>query len=123
MQKPLRYILLLMITSAIFTTGCESLRFPGVYKINVQQGNIITQEMVDQLKPGMTQRQVRFIMGNPLIQDTFNPDRWDYVYTMIPAKGEPTKERLTIFFEGDTLAYMTGDYRPGGSAEPETESP
>lgn len=114
MQKPVQHLLLLL-AAILVLPGCQYFKFPGVYKIDIQQGNIITQEMVDQLKPGMTKRQVRFIMGNPLVQDTFNPDRWDYIYTMIPAKGEPSKERLTLWFEGDELSHFTGDYAPSGA--------
>ncbi len=62
------------------SSACGFVGFPGVYKINVEQGNIVTQEMVDQLKPGMNRRQVRFILGTPLIEDTFNQNRWDYLY-------------------------------------------
>ncbi|MBR9909689.1 MAG: outer membrane protein assembly factor BamE [Gammaproteobacteria bacterium] len=110
MQKPVHRLLLIL--SLLALSGCQYFKFPGVYKINIQQGNIVTQEMVDQLKPGMTQRQVRYIMGNPLVQDTFNPNRWDYIYTLIPAKGEPTKERITIFFEDDKLSHFSGDFVP-----------
>lgn len=100
--------------------GCQSFRFPGVHKINIQQGNIITQDMIDQLQPGMSKRQVRYIMGNPLIQDTFNPDRWDYFYSMKTARGDETKERVSIFFEGDKLTGFNGDYTPT-SAQPASE--
>ena len=90
-------------------TGCS---FPGVYKIDIQQGNIVTQEMIDQLSPGMTRRQMRFIMGTPLIKDTFNQDRWDYVYSMHTGEGEHIYEKVTLFFEGDNLAGFSGDYVP-----------
>lgn len=116
MQKPLRLLPLLLL-SLLLASGCQYFKFPGVYKIDVQQGNIITQEMVDQLKPGMSPRQVRFIMGNPLVQDTFNPDRWDYIFTRIPAKGEATKERITIFFEDDKLTHFTGDFVPSSVSQ------
>lgn len=55
-------------------TGCGFVGFPGVYRINVEQGNIIDQEKVDKLKIGMSRRQVRFILGTPLVEDSFNPD-------------------------------------------------
>ncbi len=101
--------------SLLSVAGCQYFQFPGVYKIDVQQGNIVTQEMVDQLKPGMTRRQVRFIMGTPLIEDTFSPNRWDYLYSMVPAKGEPTRERISIYFDGDTLSHFSGDYIPASA--------
>jgi outer membrane protein assembly factor BamE len=110
MQKHVRRLFIAI--SLMLLAGCQYFQFPGVHKIDIQQGNIVTQEMIDQLKPGMTQRQVRYIMGNPLIEDTFNPDRWDYFYSMIPASGEPTKERISIYFKGDTLSHFSGDFVP-----------
>lgn len=71
----------LALAGLLALAGCS---FPGVYKIDIQQGNVVTQDMIDQLRPGMTRRQVRFIMGNPLIQDTFNTNRWDYLYSLQP---------------------------------------
>ena len=64
-----------------------SMDFPGVYKISIPQGNIITQDMIDQLRPGMSKRQVMFVMGTPLIRDPYNQDRWDYVYNFQPGGG------------------------------------
>lgn len=101
--------------SLLLLAGCQYFQFPGVYKIDIQQGNIVTQEMIDQLKPGMTKRQVRYVMGTPLIEDTFNPNRWDYYYSMAPGKGETTKERISVYFEGDTLTSFSGDYTPKGA--------
>lgn len=107
---------LFLVTSLLLLAGCQYFQFPGVYKIDIQQGNIITQEMIDQLKPGMTKRQVRYVMGTPLIEDTFNPNRWDYYYSMAPGKAEAVKERVSIFFEGDHLTHFQGDYSPTGAA-------
>ena len=56
-------------------SACE-LKVPRVHKVSVQQGNVITQEMIDRLKPGMTRSQVAYVMGEPVIENTFNPDRW-----------------------------------------------
>lgn len=88
---------------------------PGIHKFDVQQGNVITQDMVDQLKPGMTKSQVRFIMGTPLIADTFNQNRWDYYYSLTPKKGEEVRERVAIFFDNDQLVGFRGDYLPNAS--------
>lgn len=94
--------------------GCTNFRFPGVHKINIQQGHIITPEMVGQLKPGMTKRQVRFILGNSLLPNTFNDDRWDYYYSLRRgADGSFTEHLLTAYFEGDSLQRWEGDYLPG----------
>ncbi|WP_439134858.1 outer membrane protein assembly factor BamE [Pseudomaricurvus sp.] len=113
MQKHVRRLFLA--TSLLLLAGCQYFQFPGVYKIDIQQGNIVTQEMIDQLKPGMTKRQVRYVMGTPLIEDTFNPNRWDYYYSMAPGKGELVKERVSIYFEGDSLSYFSGDYSPSAA--------
>ena len=85
---------------------------PRVYKATVQQGNVITQEMIDQLKPGMTRSQVRFVMGDPVIRSTVEADRWDYVYTIdIPGFFNENR-RVSLYFDQDLLAYFTGDYAP-----------
>ena len=95
--------------------GCS---FPGVYKIDIQQGNVVTQDMIDQLRPGMTRRQVRFIMGNPLLTDTFHADRWDYLYSLQPGGGERQQERMTLIFNGnDQLVSLSGDFMPGVSRD------
>jgi outer membrane protein assembly factor BamE len=97
--------------------------FPGVYKIDIEQGNIITQEMVDQLKPGMSRSQVRYIMGTPLITDTFNPDRWDYLYSIQRKGKQREQEHLILGFDGDKLVSISGDYAPGMNAAPATDVP
>jgi outer membrane protein assembly factor BamE len=96
------------------------LQFPGVYKIDIEQGNIITQEMIDQLRPGMTKRQVIFVMGTPLVRDPFHQDRWDYVYNYQPGGGIRGQERVTMFFENDLLTHFTGDFKPTEEATADT---
>lgn len=86
--------------------------FPGVYKIGIPQGNIITQVMIDQLRPGMTKRQVVFVMGTPLVRDPFNQDRWDYIYSFQPGGGERGQERVSVNFVDDALVSFTGDFTP-----------
>ena len=111
----------LLITLAIAClSACSFVGFPGVYKIDVEQGNIVTQEMADQLKPGMSRRQVRFILGTPLVEDTFNQDRWDYPYVKRNGNNILSEASLTVFFEGDTLIKVSGDYLPPPWAEPGT---
>jgi len=95
--------------------GCSWFQFPGVYRLAIQQGNIVTQEMVDQLQPGMTKRQVNFVLGSPLIKDSFHQDRWDYYYSLRDPHGDTRKERLTIYFSNDQLTHMTGDYQPSNA--------
>jgi outer membrane protein assembly factor BamE len=89
---------------------------PGIHKINVQQGNIVTQEMVDQLRPGMTRRQVKFLLGTPLLADPFHADRWDYFYTLNTAGKHTKDERLTVVFDGDKLASLKGNFKPSNNA-------
>ncbi len=103
------------LAALITLAGCS---VPGVYKVDVQQGNVITQDMVDQLRPGMTTQQVRFIMGTPLVSDTFNPTRWDYLYSMEPGRQQRRQERLTLMFDEEgRLTGLQGDYMPGLSRD------
>ena len=105
-------------------SGCNnigSMDFPGVYKIAIPQGNIITQDMVDQLQPGMSKRQVTFIMGTPLIRDPFFQDRWDYVYSFQPGGGQRGQERISVFFVDDQLVRFEGDFVPSAVAEATAE--
>ena len=90
------------------------------YKLDVQQGNVVTSKMLLQLRPGMTKSQVRFIMGTPLIQDSFHGNRWDYVYQM-REKGKVVEQRRVILdFEGDALKVVRGDVTPQGAEANET---
>ena len=110
----------LAIASFLVLNGCNnigSMDFPGVYKISIPQGNIITQEMVDQLRPGMTKRQVIFVMGTPLVRDPYHQDRWDYVYNFQPGGGERGQERLSVLFENDQLVSLSGDFEPTPEAD------
>ena len=109
MQKAL--LLTITSLSLIVLSGCSYIKFPGVYTLDIQQGNIVTQEMVNQLKPGMTKRQVRFVLGTPLIADTFEQNRWDYYYSLRDAKRNTSKEKMTVFFKDDKLTKFTGDFR------------
>ena len=110
----MRY-LLLPACLALLVPGCLS-----VYKVEVQQGNVVTQEMIGKLKPGMTRSQVRFVLGTPLVTGAFHPDRWDYYY-YLRRSNENTGEaqRLTVIFKNDTLVSVQGD-KPGKT---ESQSP
>jgi outer membrane protein assembly factor BamE len=94
------------------------------YKIDIQQGNVVTQEMISKLRQGMTRSQVKFVMGTALVTDAFHPDRWDYFYKFDKG-GKPREERrLTLVFEGDKLARVMGDVNvaPGlDAAAPATQ--
>ncbi len=107
---PMRIVWIALFT--VLLGACGFVGFPGVYKIDVEQGNIISQELVDQLKPGMSRRQVRFVLGTPLAEDPFNPDRWDYPYVKRNGQTVLSKSHLTLRFEGDSLVAVEGDYQP-----------
>ncbi len=100
----------LLIFSILAISACSSLKFPGVYRIPIQQGNYIEEEMVQQLEKGMTKRQVRYILGSPMVEDTFNQDRWDYFYNV--KRGDTTlpKNHLIFYFDGDSLTRWEGEY-------------
>jgi outer membrane protein assembly factor BamE len=89
------------------------------YRIDIQQGNFVSQEMAAQLKRGMTREQVRFVLGTPLVADIFHAERWDYLY-LLDRPGQPrVQRRLAVFFEGDKLARVEGDaVAAAGAAEP-----
>ena len=92
------------------------LKIPRVYKLSVQQGNVITQEMVDRLKPGMTRNQVEFVMGKPVLADPFEQDQWVYVYTLEVPDYFVQNFKMVLTFKDDTLATITGDYLPQDAA-------
>ena len=97
---------------------------PIIYRQLVVQGNVITQETVDQLTPGMSKKQVEFALGTPLLRDVFHDDRWDYYYGIGIGKIELEK-RLTLHFENNKLARIVGDYypQPPKEGEGKTEAP
>jgi len=88
------------------------------YKIEVQQGNLVTQEMLAKLKPGMTPSQVRFVLGTPLIVDPFRKDRWDYVYRLQKGNTMTQQRHITVLFENDKLIGIEGDVVPAAEPEP-----
>jgi outer membrane protein assembly factor BamE len=91
-------------------------RIPGVtpYRMEIQQGNFVSQEMVALLKPGMTKEQVRFVLGTPLVTDIFHPDRWDYVYWREATNGSREQRKLTVVFDNGQLARLDGDVVSSG---------
>ena len=100
-------------------SGCQMPGLPGLYRIDVQQGNVIDQEMVNRLEIGMEESKVRFILGTPLLADPFNRNRWDYIYTLRPGSGPTVRRHLLLYFTDGRLARIEGDIEPG--AAPETE--
>lgn len=106
--------------SATLLTGCANstdsgsklISFPGAYKIDIQQGNVITQKMIDQLRPGMTRAQVQYVMGTSLLPDTFNSNRWDYVDSMQSGGKKRKQTTITLIFKDDHLNTIQGDLKP-----------
>lgn len=93
------------------------------YRIDVRQGNLVTQEMVAQLKPGLSREQVRFILGSPLVADMFHADRWDYVYRFQPGRGEVQQRAMTVFFQDNKLVRVAGDVVADDGTKPEAAKP
>lgn len=94
-------------------SACSVPRIVNEYKIDVQQGNVLEQDAISQLRPGLTKDQVRFILGTPLLQDPFHADRWDYVYRLHRgASGEVETRRVAVFFEENKLVRVQGDVVP-----------
>jgi len=117
---PLRLPLRLAFAAALLPllVACESTRrwvpdFMEPYRPDVQQGNVVTKEMVDQLANGMTRDQVRFLMGTPALVSVFRQDRWDYVYLLKRGVGsEVQSRRLTVFFKDNRVESFESDAMP-----------
>ncbi len=100
-------------------TACSTYQFPLVHRITIQQGNVVTQAMVDKLKPGMTKRQVQYVQGNPVVNDQLNKNRWDYIYTIDVPDVQKLQKNLQVFFVDDRLSHFQGDYAPSEVLNPE----
>ncbi len=97
------------------TAPASARRFLGIlspYRIDIPQGNFVSEEMVLQLKEGMTQDQVRFALGTPLIADIFHADRWDYVFRMLKRNDEVLSSRVTVFFKDGVVSRFEGGNLP-----------
>ena len=92
--------LLLASTLSLLGSAC-------VYRINIQQGNFLDQTAVEQVKPGMTRSQVRYLLGTPMVSDTFNKERWDYIYYLKKGRSSHVdSRRVTVYFDGDKVARL-----------------
>jgi Small protein A (tmRNA-binding) len=99
-MNTLKYLVYLLFLISML--GCGS-RLLTVHKIDVQQGNALDAEMIDKIEIGMTQEQVHFVLGSPLIIDSFHPERWDYIFLFTPGYGEQERRQLTLTFDRDEL--------------------
>ena len=108
------YFLIFLLFNLISCSSLDSVPefLPKVYKIDIQQGNEITSEMLMKLKPGMTKSQVRFVLGTPLIQDTFHQERWDYVYVMRVYDVLVERRHVVLNFEDEKLKNISGEVIP-----------
>jgi len=88
------------LAAAFAVSGC-------VYRMDIQQGNLLDAEQVDQLEVGMTRSQVRFLLGTPMVIDSFDANRWDYVYSLRRGHSRKvTKQHLVVWFDGDTVTRI-----------------
>jgi outer membrane protein assembly factor BamE len=95
--------------SLLLAAGCSGTLLPSFYKIDIRQGNYIDETMVQQLQPGMTKSQVTFLLGTPLLSDPFHPERWDYIYYLLPGGKKGEERKVSLFFEGDLLSRIDTD--------------
>ncbi len=133
MQK---LLISIAVIASLFSSGCSTVgdglesassvtdwipdaldKAPLIYRPTIQQGNVITQDQVNQLEPGMSRRQVRFVLGSPTLRDVFHDDRWDYPYTEGVGSTPQEFKYLSVFFENDQLVRVAGDLHP----QPESE--
>ena len=99
---------LALLCACLAVAGCG--RF--VHKIDVQQGNYVTQDLVARLKPGMTKAEVRQLLGTPLLADVFHGDRWDYYFSNAPGGRPQDRKLLTVLFKDDKVVSFTGEAQP-----------
>jgi len=112
MQKLTRIIILSI--ALLMISGCS---YFGVYKRDLPQGNLVTQGMVDQLRPGMSRQQVVDLMGSPLLEAPFDASQWDYVYRLDEAYGGVEQRRVTLTFQGERLAGIESEGNIAGDIQ------
>jgi outer membrane protein assembly factor BamE len=104
----------------LLVAGCNLL---APYKMDIQQGNVVTQDMVARLETGMTRNQVRFTLGTPLVVDPFRSDRWDYVYQYAKQGAVVEQRRIVVVFKDDKLARIEGNAAPSPVGRAMMEKP
>ena len=113
----MRYLLILfVVTCTALTTACSStISNLKPFKLEIQQGNVVTSKMLLQLRPGMTKSQARYIMGTPLIVDSFHTNRWDYIFQLRQSGKITEQKRVVLEFENELLKVVRGDVMPAGA--------
>lgn len=111
MSKPFFSLSLL---ASLTLVSCSTIlnNLPGVYTLEIQQGNIVDQAMIDQLRPHMNKRQVLYIMGSPMLNDVFHQKRWDYIYSDQLSGEDRVQKRISLFFDNDQIVGIQGDLKP-----------
>ncbi len=117
----------LLILLSLLLASCGGLSGPlSPYKMDIRQGNFVTAEMREKLKPGMTRQQVRYVLGTPMVSDAFHGNRWDYVY-LLEQRGKLIEQRgLTLYFDSDNLVSIDDGLKPAEfapAAAPEVSAP
>jgi outer membrane protein assembly factor BamE len=115
----------LLVVAVSLLAGCASSGFtlpkiPGIeaHRMEIQQGNYVTQEMIAKLQPGMTRDQVRFVLGTPLVADAFHANRWDYMFRRQRANSKEIEQRrIVIFFDDGRLSRIEGDVTPAAESK------
>jgi outer membrane protein assembly factor BamE len=109
----------IVLLSSSLLASCSYIlnNLPGVYTIPIQQGNIVDQAMIDQLRPNMTERQVLYILGSPMLVDTFHQKRWDYLYSNQPSGEDRQQKKVSVLFNQDGLVSgVQGDFKPSATS-------
>ena len=104
MNINLKVITLLL--SILLLSSCS---IPRIFQVVISQGNLVDQEMLDKLEIGMTESQVKFVMGTPLISDTFYPNRWDYFTSVTQGENSYTNQKITLYFKDNKLVSWEGE--------------
>jgi outer membrane protein assembly factor BamE len=99
-------------TSGMSASSVNPVNWVRPYKVDVIQGNFVSKEQVDQLKPGLTKAQVRDLLGTPLVADIFHVNRWDYVFTLKRRGVDTQSYKYTVYFKADLLERFEGDTMP-----------
>ncbi len=105
---------ILLLLSFTLLTACSykgSIDLPGLYRVNIQQGNVIDQHLLDRLKPGMDKNQVEFILGTPAFIDPFHTEQWEYFYSSARESRDRRQRHMRLHFVNDELAYITGNVK------------
>ncbi|MEZ5673390.1 MAG: outer membrane protein assembly factor BamE [Thiotrichaceae bacterium] len=98
----MKHFPILLIIASSLLSSC------AIYRLDIQQGNVITQEMLDQVEVGMTEQKIIFLLGSPILIDPFHPQRWEYVYSTHPGGKQPSQRHITLFFNSDKKLQQIG---------------